>query len=190
MPCHCRIEQFNGRVTTGYAQMELEQRHPGSIALFFAGCGADQNPLPRRTVELAQHYGRHWRVRRGSSADDSRNETAVPQLACEYREIELPWISFKPRRSLESSNSSNIYESLRAKQLLTEIDNGMPLKPLPTYPFRSLLATLGNEWILVALGGEVVVDYSLRIKANIPRIHFRGRLFTRRDGIHNRACVF
>ncbi|MFO1064234.1 MAG: hypothetical protein U0892_10250 [Pirellulales bacterium] len=42
----------------GFAQSELESRYPGSVAMFYAGCGADQNPLPRRTVELAQHYGR------------------------------------------------------------------------------------------------------------------------------------
>jgi hypothetical protein len=41
----------------GFAMLELEKRHPGAIALFWAGCGADQNPLPRRTVELAQNYG-------------------------------------------------------------------------------------------------------------------------------------
>lgn len=34
----------------GYAQMDLEEAHPGCVALFFAGCGADQNPLPRGTV--------------------------------------------------------------------------------------------------------------------------------------------
>ena len=41
----------------GYAQIELEKAHPGAIALFWAGCGADQNPLPRRHRELAEKYG-------------------------------------------------------------------------------------------------------------------------------------
>ena len=42
----------------GFAQLEIERRHPDTIAMFMAGCGADQNPLPRRTVELATDYGR------------------------------------------------------------------------------------------------------------------------------------
>jgi neutral ceramidase len=42
----------------GYAQEYLEADHPGLTALFIAGCGADQNPYPRRTVELAQRHGR------------------------------------------------------------------------------------------------------------------------------------
>ena len=58
--CHATVlsfYQWSGDYP-GFAQVELEASHPGAIALFFAGCGADQNPLPRRTVELAKHYGR------------------------------------------------------------------------------------------------------------------------------------
>ena len=52
----------------GFAQSELEAQHPGATALFFAGCGADQNPLPRRKVELARQYGHDLadRGRRGA----------------------------------------------------------------------------------------------------------------------------
>ncbi|NND34719.1 MAG: hypothetical protein HKN76_19185, partial [Saprospiraceae bacterium] len=42
----------------GYAQIELEKNYPGITALFFQGAGADQNPLPRRTIPLAKQYGR------------------------------------------------------------------------------------------------------------------------------------
>src|SRR5688572_25580864 len=41
----------------GFAQIALERNHPGAVAMFFMGCGADQNPLPRREVFLAQRYG-------------------------------------------------------------------------------------------------------------------------------------
>jgi neutral ceramidase len=30
----------------GEAQLQLERRHPGAMAFFWAGCGGDQNPLP------------------------------------------------------------------------------------------------------------------------------------------------
>ncbi len=42
---------------SGYTQIELEKAHPGLQAMFYIGCGADQNPLPRRSVELCQKYG-------------------------------------------------------------------------------------------------------------------------------------
>jgi hypothetical protein len=31
--------------------------HPGAMAMFVNTCGGDQNPLPRRSVELCQKYG-------------------------------------------------------------------------------------------------------------------------------------
>ena len=39
------------------AMEELEKQSPGAIALFVQGAGADANPLPRRTVELAIRHG-------------------------------------------------------------------------------------------------------------------------------------
>jgi len=42
----------------GYAQQYLQEDRPGVTAMFVAGCGADQNPYPRRTLELAQQHGR------------------------------------------------------------------------------------------------------------------------------------
>src|SRR5262249_35120276 len=41
----------------GFAQLALERKHPGAMALFVNTCGGDQNPLPRRTVELCEKYG-------------------------------------------------------------------------------------------------------------------------------------
>ena len=34
----------------GFAQASLEKRYPGAMALFLAGCGADQNPSARRDI--------------------------------------------------------------------------------------------------------------------------------------------
>ena len=42
----------------GFAQQYVEETHPGTTAMFVVGCGADQNPTPRRTMEWAQQHGR------------------------------------------------------------------------------------------------------------------------------------
>ena len=39
-------------------RLRLEKSHPGVTAMFFQGAGADQNPLPRRTIPLARQYGK------------------------------------------------------------------------------------------------------------------------------------
>ncbi len=43
----------------GYAQEYFEADHPGVTAMFVLGCGADQNPYPRREVKYAQQHGRN-----------------------------------------------------------------------------------------------------------------------------------
>ena len=52
----CAFYKFCGDYA-GFAQIALEKAHPGAQAMFVAGCGADQNPLPRGTIELAEGYG-------------------------------------------------------------------------------------------------------------------------------------
>lgn len=51
------FQQFCGDYA-GFAQQYLEDAHPNVTALFVTGCGADQNPQPRRTLELAEQHGR------------------------------------------------------------------------------------------------------------------------------------
>jgi hypothetical protein len=49
--------------------------------------------------------------------------------------------------------------------LLEQIDAGRPLSG--TYPYPIQLWRLGSDLTLVTLGGEVVVDYSLRLKQSL-----------------------
>ena len=58
--CHATV--LNGYPINGdwpgFAQAEMESRHPGAVAMYVQGCAADTNPLPRRSVALARTYGR------------------------------------------------------------------------------------------------------------------------------------
>jgi neutral ceramidase len=52
--CHATVlagYEWNGD-WPGFAQIEIEKRHPGCLALFWAGCGADQNPQPMVSMPL------------------------------------------------------------------------------------------------------------------------------------------
>ena len=57
--CHNTVMSFNkwSGDYAGFAQLALEKSHPGAQAMFFMGCGGDQNPLPRGKLELAERYG-------------------------------------------------------------------------------------------------------------------------------------
>ncbi len=167
----------------GFAQRELEQNNPDCVALFWAGCGADQNPLPRRTVQLAQHYGHRLADAVESVMLTSAMQELSGSLQVNYREIDLPLDKLPTRVELEqNAQASNKYEVARAKMLLQQIDDGKPLSG--TYPYPISVWRLGARqeksaekprtpdqtaptvtW--VALGGEVVVDYALRLKAEL-----------------------
>ena len=150
----------------GYAQEELERRYPQAIALFFAGCGADQNPLPRRTVELAKHYGQRLANAVDSVLLTTKMRVATSELNCRYGEVALPLGPLPTLEELKRQQaSSNKSEATRAELLLTQIAQGSPLSP--TYPYPVSVWQIGNGPKLVALGGEVVVDYALRIQAEV-----------------------
>jgi hypothetical protein len=147
----------------GEAQNELERRHSGTIALFWTGCGADQNPLPRRNVEYVQQYGRQL-----ADAVDATLQSELKPLAAKlnvnYEEIELPFASLPTRAQLETYATSKPPHTYWAKYLLAawDRDGGLP----SSYPYPVQIWKLGDELQWVFLGGEVVVDYSLRLKSN------------------------
>jgi hypothetical protein len=149
----------------GFAQIELEKTHPGAIALFWAGCGADQNPLPRRKVELAQKYGKQL-----ADSVEAVLATKMQPLAGSwsgvYREVDLPYHEVPSREKLvQDTMNANKFEANRAKHLLKELEAKGSLRG--QYPYPIQVWRLGGEVTWVTLGGEVVVDYALRLKKDL-----------------------
>jgi type 1 glutamine amidotransferase len=148
----------------GYAQAALEAAHPGAVALFWAGCGGDQAPRPRETVALCETYGR----RLAGAVDEVLAGVMQPlsaALATTYDEIPLRLAEPPGRDVLEKdTKSSNTYIARRAGRLLAELDAGRTIRR--SYPYPVQLWRLGDLcWVL--LGGEVVVDYALRLKQEL-----------------------
>ncbi len=149
----------------GYAQIKLEAQHPDCVAMFWAGCGGDQNPLPRRTVELAVQYGDQL-----AAAVDEVLQAASPelpaQLSMTYREIKAPLSRLPSRGQLQADlppeGETGDYPQRWAKHLLVQIESEGELKD--HYPYPVSVWSIGDQIELVALGGEVVVDYALRLK--------------------------
>ena len=150
----------------GYAQAELEAEHPGCVALFWAGCGADQNPLPRRTVQLARHYGRRLATAVDTVLMTTQMTPLADRLVTSFREVNVPLDRLPTREEVEKdAQSSSPYTAARAKMLLAQLDAGQPLSP--TYPYPVSVWRIGQDIQFVTLGGEVVVDYALRLKAEL-----------------------
>ncbi len=163
--CHATVLSFYewSGDWPGFAQTEIEKDHPKAVAMFWAGCGADQNPLPRRKVELAKNYGRQ--LADAVKAVTQKPMEPVPsQLGLHYEEVNLPLGELPSKDQLQQdATSKNEYISARAKMLLEILEKTGKLNQ--TYPYPVQLWQLGGKADFAILGGEVVVDYSLRLKA-------------------------
>ncbi len=164
--CHATVlsfYQWSGDYP-GFAQMELEKQHPGAVALFFAGCGADQNPLPRRKVELAKQYGKHLADSVTKAIKDGL-KPLEPNATSKFKNIPLRLGKIPSRETIESeSKSKNKWIAARAKMFLEQMDGGAKLPT--TYEFPVQTWKLG-EVQFVTLGGEVVVDFAVRLKSEL-----------------------
>lgn len=167
----------------GFAQEEIERRLPGTTAMFVAGCGGDQNPLPRRSVELAKKYGAEMADAVVAVVGDDGRGAAMQPLAgpldCAYREIDLPLAKVPTRDELQqTAMSSNRIDAACAKHLLAQLDRGEKIAATYPYPIQTWRFGVRREAAdakasraaatMVILGGEVVVDLALGIKAELP----------------------
>ncbi|MCE9532031.1 MAG: neutral/alkaline non-lysosomal ceramidase N-terminal domain-containing protein [Planctomycetes bacterium] len=147
----------------GFAQIEIEEKHPGVTALFWIGCGGDANPLPRSKIELCEKYGKDL----ASGVEDAIKEKMTPlttKITTRYQEIalELDAIPEKAKWSADAL-SKNIAVANRAQRMLKILEDG---GKIPTsYPYFPVQVwRFGDELTWVTLGGEVVIDYNLRLK--------------------------
>src|SRR5579863_4978785 len=144
----------------GFAQIDIEKANPGATAMFVILCGADQNPHPRSKLELAEQHGSALAAEVNRVLAEKLERVRGPVRAA-FQIVEL---GFKPqsREGFEARlTESNVYRVRHAKAMVRLYDEGNPIRRYP-YPVQAI--QFGKDLTLVALGGEVVVDYDLRIK--------------------------
>lgn len=158
----------------GHAYRAVEQAHPGAIALFWTGCGADQNPLPRRTLELAEQYGKQLAAAVEVVLKSPEMKPISGAIEARFDEIPLELAKLPTKAELEATEKTGSkYEQGRARLLLATIAKEGKLSPTYPYPVEVWRLGDGPKWVL--LGGEVVVDYALRLKSepNVPSLSQR-----------------
>lgn len=154
----------------GFAAKFLEEKYAGATALSLIGCGADANPEPRASekvkdaVAVAMGHGRAAADGVEKALQGSMTEIkSRPACSFGYAPLvfDLPSAEeFKKR--LEDKNvtirqhAMNMLDILNRKRMLPST---YPL-PLQTWQF-------GNDLTMVFMGGEVVVDYALRLKKEL-----------------------
>lgn len=146
----------------GFAQIEIERKHPGATAMFVNTCGGDQNPLPRRKVELCRHYGHMLAV----AVEETLGQTpkpVSPGIRTAFEQIELPYLKVAARDDLnEALTHKSAIRRRWAARMLKKLDDGETFPA--SYPYPVHAWRLGNEMLVIGMGAETVVDYALRFK--------------------------
>ena len=146
----------------GFAQINIEANHPGTSAMFFNTCGADQNPLPRRKLELCEKYGKML-------SDAVEEVLAGPMkpvstgLNTSFRFVDLAYEENITREKIiPISQGAPSVQSRWANRMLNLMDDGAVFPKSYSYPVQAW--QIGKELLIIGIGGESVVDYSLRFK--------------------------
>jgi hypothetical protein len=160
--CHAtvlNIYQVSGD-WPGFAQEAIEKAHPGAIALFVQGGGADANPLPRRSVELARAYGAVL----AAAVEDVLNAPMKPveaPIRTAYETVDVPFHHVPAREELLAQ-----YPARPRPRVARWLDTLARGEKLPEYyPYTVEVWQFGGSLKFIALSGELVSDYSLRLKA-------------------------
>jgi hypothetical protein len=163
--CHATVlngYEINGD-WPGYAQSEVEKANPGAIAMFVTGCGADANPLPRRSVELAMKYGQIMATAVGEVLKGKMKLINGP-LKTAFETVDVPFAKPPSREEFRSRLDDKNPSVQRHAQAMLDIfkrDGKLPDR----YPYPVQVWQFGRDLKLIVLGGEVVVDYALRLRA-------------------------
>lgn len=149
----------------GFAQLYLEESHPDVMALFVAGCGGDQNPYPRSELVLAKQHGRSL-ANAVEAALLTKPRPLQGKLRLAYETVALEYATPPTRDELlERAKSKNTYDRLHAERLLRQLEQDGKIRD--TYPCPVQVIQFGDALTLVALAGETVVDFSLRLKREL-----------------------
>jgi hypothetical protein len=146
----------------GFAREYLERDHPGAVALVTIGCGADADPKPRTGLPFAKQNGSAISAAVNALLEQSL-KPITGKLACHTRSIVLPFDKLPTREEWSARAASpNGWIAYHAKQNLARLDRG---EKLPTeLPYMIQTWYFGDQFAMIFLPGEVVADYSLRLK--------------------------
>ena len=150
---------FNGDYA-GFAQIEIEKNNSGAVALFLMGCGGDQNPEPRGTVALATKYGQQLADAVQTVISGIMKSVNAP-MRTSYLSTDLNFRPFDLAMYQKDITGGNKYFQRRAKLMLEAYNKGWDVSKFK-YPIQAV--RFGKDLTILALSGEVVVDYSLKTK--------------------------
>lgn len=165
--CHnttLAFQQYCGDYA-GFAQAELEAKHPGITAMFMMGCGGDQNPYPRhgpRGLDHAKQHGKSLADAVAKALSEKLQPVRGPlKVAYTVASLALEPLPPVARLQAEATGPAGLAQR-KAKYLLRQLEKNKPIDLQQRCPLHAV--RFGEDLLFLAISGETVVDYSLRAK--------------------------
>jgi putative membrane-bound dehydrogenase-like protein len=162
--CHCTTlgGEFNQVAGdwAGYAQEKIEETFPGAIGMSIIGCGADANPAARGGLEECRRQG-EMLAAEVERLMTSELKPIAGSIACRLTHVDLPLGPLPSRESWERRAQEPGVPGAHAQHFLDMLNGGQELPTSVRYPIG--VWSFGEDLAMVFLGGEVVVDYAIRL---------------------------
>src|SRR5262249_43944682 len=145
----------------GAAQDLIERSHPGMLAMVAVGCGADSNPYPRGTMDLAIQHGESVALELNRLLNGKWQALTAP-IDARLEKIDLDFEKLPTQQEWEAIAKKPGAIGYHARVQLQKLAAGQAIPAKIPYPVQ--VWAFGDQLAMVFLAGEVVVDYSLRLK--------------------------
>ncbi len=143
----------------GFAQLAVEEKHPGAQAMFYQACGGDQGAMPRRTVELTRQNG----LKLATAVEQALAgpmRPISPQLRTAFEFVDLPFEKTMTAEDFDGFIAKGGLYGRWAQRMKSRLQAGETFPE--SYPYAVQVWKLGGDQLWISLGGEAVVDYSLK----------------------------
>ncbi|MFO0942591.1 MAG: neutral/alkaline non-lysosomal ceramidase N-terminal domain-containing protein [Pirellulales bacterium] len=165
--CHCvtLAEPMISGDWAGYAQENIEAKFPGSLSLVSIGCAGDQNPNSKTAsdrIDLANEQGQQIASEVGKLLERAM-KPVKPSAKTQWKQIDLEFAELPSKADFEKIAEQKSPAGYHARKQLARIESGTALPKAIPYPIQHWL--LGDDLSLVFLGGEVTVEFGLRLKS-------------------------
>lgn len=169
--CHCTTfgsdyNRLNGD-WAGYAAKYIEEQQGDIVAICTIGCGADQNPVRGKkdvAKDLAIGHGRAIAVEVARLLKQPM-QPITAEMKTAYGVANLPFDAFSELELKQALKSARPQVQRHAEQMLAVYQQQGELPQ--SYPAPVQVWKFGRQLTMIFLGGEVVVDYALRLKKEL-----------------------
>ena len=145
----------------GYSQAILERELAGAQAMFVQNCGGDANPYPRGSEEISKDHGEELAAEVLRALGTELLPVRGP-LRTEFEPTALPLQPAPPQARLDAMEAGGSWPRFVARQMREVLQSQGKLPETYTTPIA--VWQFGADLTLVALPGEVVVDYAILLE--------------------------